>query len=183
MYKVSIMIEGIAPVLFNGWTERAREALEGPSGRGGRTTLADKRLEAREKAYRNKAGDYIIPGTMLKSCIINGAKMANLKSNRRSLATYLKGAIFIEDASLGKDDCDYLDERIIPTKNGADIQVRPAFTEGWTAHAEITVVDDAISWTDLETAIQTAGMYCGIGSHRPDFGRFTLEEVEEVETS
>jgi len=56
MYKVNIMIEGIAPVLFNGWTERAREALEGPSGRGGRTTLADKRLEARERLTETKPG-------------------------------------------------------------------------------------------------------------------------------
>jgi hypothetical protein len=180
VYKLQIQIKGVSPLLFNGWTQRAKESLEGPGKRGGKQTIVDKRAEAEEKAYRNEEGNFIIPGYMLKSAVVKGAGMANLKSNRRGLGSYLKGAMFVEDADLGTDTVDYNDERIIPTKSGADIQVRPAFNRDWEATAIVSVVDDAISPDDIRTAIETAGMYCAVGSHRPDFGRFTLEKIELV---
>ena len=180
MYKLSVTVKGVSPLLFNGWTQRAKEALEGPGKRGGKQTIADKRDEAAEKAYKNEEGNFIIPGYMFKSAVVKGAGMANLKSNRRGLGSYLKGAMFVDDADLGKGEFDYKDERIIPTKAGADIQVRPAFNKDWEATTVVTIVDDAISADDIRTAIETAGMYCAFGSHRPDFGRITLEKIEMV---
>ena len=189
MYKFDITLQGTCPVFFNQWTRSAIASLEGTGGRGGKQTIDDKIAEAPEKAYQDPiTGMYYIPGNMLKASIVNGAKMANLKVLRRGLATYLKAVMFVHNASLGVSEIPYLDRRVIPTSSGADIQVRPAFgrynyinddgdlmpDEPWEASTTVFIGDDAIDVTDVKKAIDTAGLYSAVGSHRPDYGRFRM---------
>jgi len=206
MYTVSIALKGTCPIFFNQWTKKALSSLEGTGGRGGKLTLHDKQVEAPEKAYKNpQTGCYYIPGKMLKSSIVAGAGMANLKVQRRSLSKYLKAVMFVADAPFldgktgtqGVLEIPYLDERVIPTSNGADIQVRPAFGKHnfinldgeleadapWYASTTLTVGDDSIDYADLCTAVQTAGLYCAIGSHRPEYGRFQVEDFSKPKYS
>lgn len=65
------------------------------------------------------------------------------------------------------------------------VRVRPRFN-AWTASGTITVTDEAITQQVLETILQMAGTYCGLGDWRPSspkspgpWGRFR-SEIKEV---
>ena len=53
---------------------------------------------------------------------------------------------------------------------------RPAMKAGWKIQATIAVLDDTLPVEALRNAIETAGLYVGVGSWRPEFGRFVLRE-------
>jgi hypothetical protein len=66
------------------------------------------------------------------------------------------------------------------------VRVRPRF-DVWSVTGSLTVIDDAITTSVLETILQLAGTYCGIGDWRPSspkapgpFGKFssTVKEIK-----
>ena len=183
MYKVKVAIEGIAPILFNRFTDEAKEKMD--TGRtGGKLTPTQKQDEAKAKAYINGHGVYI-PSVNIKRCLLLGAQKANLKFGRKSLSTFLEPLVFIEEQEVefGKKECDFIDERVgrIPPKTGpAAIIRRPGIHSGWKLAFTFVVADDRIDEQQVHNALQEAGLLQGIGSFRPEFGRFVVKSWEVV---
>lgn len=183
MYKVEVIIEGVAPILFNRFTAEALEGLD-KKVTGGTKTKEGKLAEARAKAYTNSNGVYW-PGVNLKQTIIQGASKASLKHGKKALWPFLQAALFIQPMELefGKKESDFIDERWgrIPPKTGAAAIIRrPGMHTGWNLRLTLVVVDERIQASQVKTAVEEAGLLVGTGSYRPEFGRFKVVEWKEV---
>ena len=186
MYKVKVAIEGIAPILFNRFTDEAKEAMD--VGRtGGKRTPTQKMDEAKAKAYVGKEGVYI-PSVNIKRCLLQGAQKSGLKFGKKGLSQFLEALVFIEEPEVlfNKKECDFIDERVgrIPPKTGpAAIIRRPGIHTGWKLAFTLMVADDRIDSVQIKAAMQEAGLLQGIGSFRPEFGRFVVAGWDVVQAT
>ena len=179
MYTVEAVIEGVAPILFNGWTKQALEDLD--TGRtGGKRTIAQKEAEGEAKLYRDARGIYL-PKWNLKRCLEDGCRLGAFKEGRKGLLPYLQATVFIEEDPVfdGPPDQWFMHicwGRIPPRTGTAAILRRPALPAGWRLPFQLVVMDDNRDPGRLNEVVTTAGLLAGIGAWRPEYGRFLLTD-------
>lgn len=179
MYRISATIKGIAPLLFNALDI---EDLEPPDfdkkKQSRRMTREEKIAKANKRVNRNKNGIYL-PGKNLKECMLEGCKFAGLKEGRRSLEPYLRATVYFDrEMSFNKKDVDEIDARWgrIPPRIGPAVVIRrPMLNDGWILKVGMLVAMDNISAGDIEASMVSGGLLIGVGSGRPENGRFEIQ--------
>jgi len=178
MIRLIGTIQGVAPMLFS----RMYTELGKP---GGKPTPEEMSVEPHLKCHRDERGVYI-PGGMFKQAILGGARMGNVKDGRKSYATTLEAILFAEsNLYLGKDEYDRVFEhwgRRPPGPRGAAIMIRyPLFEVGWQADFSLVLtMGDKYTGDAVHRSIEAGGLLVGMGSWRPEFGRFILTRWEVV---
>jgi hypothetical protein len=174
-YAVKVTIEGTAPILFHAWNVEAVKEKAG-AAKGSKSKKED---NIESYVYRNEAREICIPGEYFRQSIIHAAKyMQDPRSPRKSAMDLFKaGVLVLEDASLGKAEWDYLDQRrAVVQRNGVN-RIRPAMHKGWRATFEIQIIlPEYITREILGVAIQNAGRLVGLADFRPTYGRFQVVE-------
>lgn len=180
MYQITGRIQGVAPFLYNRMAND--EGLRGAGAGGGKLTEEQRIAEAMLKVHRNEHG-LIIPAWNFKKCLVLGCAKANLKEGRYGLAGLVEATVFVEgDLCFGKDDPDFLHEvvgRIPPRTGAAAIIRRPALDTGWELPFTLNVMDDRRSSDYIRRGLEEAGLLVGLGSWRPEYGRFIVTEWEK----
>ena len=184
MYYIEGEIEGIADLLFNGWTEKAIAGLKGQST-GGKVSEAVSREEAMNKLHRNGT-NLIIPRINFKKALLSGIKFAKLKEGKSSLWPYVNATVFVDgDLDLGRAEPDYLHEAIGRNANTGQAvwTLRPAVKAPWRASFRLRVEDDRRNADNLKRGLEEAGLLNGVGSYRPEYGRFMVTAWKVVKPS
>lgn len=181
VYTIDGKIQGLAPILFNAFTDKTLDDLN-TGATGGRFTADQRMAEAMLKLHRGQDGDIILPAWNFKVCMIDGSKKAGLKEGRASMAPFIAATVFVQgELKFGKTDPDFIHEapgRRPPKTGGACLVKRPAFREGWEIPFTLNVVDDRRAPDHLRKALEEAGLLVGLGSWRPEYGRFILTAWE-----
>ena len=188
MYKIETEIEGVAPILFNRWTDAAEKGIR-TGVTGGKMSEADRAAEALEKVYRNEAGELIVPSWNVKRALLDGCKRAGLKEGRASMAPFLFATVFLAgDPSFGVTEPDYVDMKSgrRPAKTGGAVLIqRPALKAGWRLPITLNVVDDRRNPDAIRRSLEEAGLMIGLCDFRPEYGRFIVRswDVSAVEAA
>lgn len=179
MYEIKATIQGVAPVLFNRFTEAQKDAME-KRQTGGIHTAESSMKEALTKVYRNGDGLYM-PAQNIKKSLLNGIKKGNIKEGKASFASIAEATVFIQPAEIlfGKQEPDYIHESTgrIPPRTGARCVIRrPALKEGWELSFTIMLIDDRRDPAKLKAGLEEAGALVGLCDWRPEFGRFIVTQ-------
>lgn len=172
MYTVKATIQGVAPLLFN------RPANE----RVATGTISDKDRRdtaIKEKVHRDENGDLFIPRWNLKQSLINGCKSKFKRQTQ--VINLVKAACFPGDSGFGRKDHDFIHEcwGRVPPRTGALVTVwRPAMREGWTLPISLTITDHRLTADQVRLSLEEAGLMVGLGSWRPEYGRFVVSSFE-----
>lgn len=184
MYHIVGEIEGVVDLLFNAWTKRAIDGLIRPNP-GGRLSQAQMLEEAEQKVHRN-GKRLVIPKANQKKCLLAGIKLAKLKEGRGSLIPYVEATVFAEkDMELDREKFDYMHEAIGRNENtGQAIWIlRPAVRAPWRGKYSFFVTDDRRNADTLRRGWEEAGLLNGLGSFRPEYGRFLVKSWEVVKST
>jgi len=180
-YRISVTIEGVAPILFHAWNVESVES-KGRAAKGSKEKKSD---DVESYVYRNERKEICIPGEYLRGAIVGAAKFQqDPRSPRKSAADLFKAAIvsLTPLASLGVKDWDYLDKRRVTIQRNAITRSRPAMREGWkVAFVLMCNLPEYINPQKLNETIQQAGKLIGLADFRPSFGRFVVTEFEVLE--
>lgn len=178
MYTIKGTIEGVAPILFS---RPDPEKLEATTG-GPKKTAEEKQAEIPLRLHKNANGVYV-PKNMFKNCLLEGVTKANLKERGNiSQRPYLEATVFPKDhLYFGKMEHDDVLETWgrIPPKTGAAVVLRyPMMNPGWKLDFALLVADDSRRPGDIKRALEAGGLLVGIGSWRPEYGRFMVTDWE-----
>lgn len=179
MYRITGKIQGVAPILFSHWTEEAEKSIrEGTTG--GKFSDDQRMQEAMQKVYLNEQGDLTLPNWNFKKCLLEGCRKAGLKEGRASMSPFLEATVFVDaELSFGVQAPDFIHEvtgKRPPRTGGACLIKRPALNAGWSLPFSLSVVDDRRSADHIRRALEEAGLLVGLGSWRPEYGRFVVTE-------
>lgn len=184
MYELNVTIEGIADFLFNRMTEDELKGFRAGASAGDKSDEARGRL-AEQKVYADDQG-LILPPWTVKRLVLDGAQRAGLKLNRKPLGQRLSAVVFVQGSPRFVDPKgkpakarDYMHEvpgRVPPRKGVMTIVRRPALKAGWRLKATLAVLDDGVPPDSVRAALESAGLYVGVGAWRPEFGRFLVIE-------
>mgnify|MGYP001585856199 CR=1 FL=1 len=183
MYKIRVELEGLAPFLYNRMGEAERELLD--SGKTGiKRTVEQRTEEAHGKVHRAADGSLSVPGENIEKCLEQAASQTRMKDAKVSMSSLLKATVFVDGHGTFRTQ-DYtifpIMGRIPPGPRGkAAIIRRPRIETGWRLHFTLNVVDDARQPEMLREIIEHAGLYIGLGSWRPRYGRFIIIGWEVV---
>lgn len=177
MYKIHGKIKGVAPFLYNRMVD---PSSLNKTSTGGKPKPGEREAEAELKVYADDDGLYL-PRWNFKKCLLLGVQKAGLKEGRAGMAPFLEATVFLEEDPhfTGKKERDYIDERVgrIPPKTGAAAIIRrPALQAGWELPFSLTVVDDRRDADAIRRGLEEAGLLVGLGSFRPEHGRFVVTE-------
>jgi hypothetical protein len=193
MYQITGKLQGTADLLFNRMTPKELLALQGGTG-GGKIPDSVWREDAIQKCPVDENGKAHIPSWMFKQVVAAGARAGNLKEGRKNIAPYLIATVFVEGLiyitpatpdyikeipSQREIPFDYMHEhpgKRPPKTGGACMIYRPAFKTGWTASFTLNVLDPRRSPEQVRIALEEAGILVGIGSWRPEHGRFIVTD-------
>jgi len=181
MYTINTTIEGVAPFLFNRFTEESKSDIDKGTA-GGKKSIQQREVEVLVKVYRNDNGLYL-PAQSMKKCLLVGITMGKLKEGRSSARSFVEATVFIhpQEIEFGKNEPDFIHEcmgRRPPKTGGACIIRRPGLKEGWELSFSLTVTDDRRDPELLRRGMEEAGLLAGIGDWRPEFGRFIVKKWE-----
>lgn len=180
-YVAHVKIEGVASILWHAWNCDSVEA-KGAAAKG---SAAKKTDDIESYVVRDSKGFIGIPAHYLRGMICNANGAAKYRQDPRSsrksaLDLYRAGVVILtENASLGTKDWDFLDKRREVIQRAGITRVRPAMLPGWKCEFDVQVVlPEYISPQDLHAVLVDAGRLCGIGDHRPTYGRFNVTGFE-----
>lgn len=181
-------IEGVTPFLFNRYMEDSEVHAEiGAKPKDLSKQDAWRRKEGMLRVYSNGHGPFL-PGRNIRSTMMQGADAAAITHkhgrSQRALGPFLRRGIIIEPPELefGKIALDlHRDTVRIPPRTGALVVKYWPKVEEWTLKFEVTCFDDSLQGdSELKASLEAAGVFCGLGTGRPDFGKFRVTEWEEV---
>ena len=171
MKKIKIKVSGTAPLLIN------RYIVSDGDARKKKVYIPED--EAEKKAYKNKDGEYFIPTKNFKSAMIRAGsdfKMQGMKTYKE----YVKSGIFFEsDEALLEPKTYIIHAEPVNIKGAMVMSWRPKF-EDWSTEFVMVITDDMLDKNMLKQILEAAGTYKGVGSYRPEYGRFKVDTFEEV---
>jgi hypothetical protein len=181
-YLAKVEIEGTGLYLVNRFLNPGK--IGGPTG--GKKSVAQEIKEAPQKCHYNEKGIIACPALSLKSSLVGAAGLSSLKYGKKSIVPFMRAWLFIEPDMIpfepNRKVPDFIDSRIATNRNmgkGTAVLVhRPGLNEGWILHFNIRVMDDRLPQEHVLTALKEAGTMTGIGSYRPEFGRFKVNSFE-----
>jgi len=183
MRKFEATIRGVTPFLANRYLEAAE--VEGKIGKTPRDSTkldAWRKAEGALRMYENGHGPYL-PSRNIRSAMVEGARALQLKHKGgagRSVALFpfLRRGLVVEHAELLFGEVEiglHRDTVRIPPQKGALVIKYWPKIEEWSLTFQLVVFDDSLQEdAELQEAIRAAGLYCGLGTGRPDFGKFNL---------
>lgn len=178
MYTINGVIKGDAPILFNKMVDSS--VLDSGVTGAQPTDAAGRLAEAELKVHRGANGDLVAPPWMFKRVLLDGARQSKLKVGKTSLYMLVNAYVFLNtEPSFGVKDRDFIHEHVgrIPPRTGkAAIIRRPALDTGWTLRFTLSVVNDSLPPSALKDALSVAGSLVGMGSWKPEYGRFVVTE-------
>jgi hypothetical protein len=191
MKTVKAGIEGIAPILFNRFTEKAQQNLE--KGSQGKPATKQGRIdEAYEKVYRNGGPEIGVPTLHIKKCILEGCRMAKIKLGRSSAVAYIRAVVFPQsdfmplhkpsgEVYTKPDGIHECVGNIPPGPKGKKAIIRrPYCSPGWKGEFVLDIFDERVSPDMVKASLEEAGVLCGLCDHRPEYGRFKVVSFEET---
>ena len=177
-YRVSVAIQGVAPILFHGWNNEAVEE----KAKARKNSKAKKTDNLESYVYRCDNGNLGIKGDAFRAAIVAaGRYMPDPRSPRKSAMDLLKAAIIPLTiiADTGVKEWDYVDRQRVTVQRAAITRERPALRVGWTVTFELLVnLPEYVSPTMLNELIAQAGRLCGLYDFRPTYGRFVVTHFE-----
>lgn len=184
-YKVEI--KGVTPYMQHRMDDKKLEDWEKERGKIiERDDIAKEDLiRAEFHCYRN--GKCFIPAEHIRGSLINAGAFVKAKvgNSRKSMKNIVAAMFFIEPLQIEIPDFDEIDKRSAVNRNikGRIIVVRPKWNN-WKAKFNLIVDNDTITDKTIESIIEYAGKYVGIGSFRPTnngmFGRFEIVKFETI---
>lgn len=183
MYQIKTEIEGIAPILFNRFTEENQKDVEVGRSTGRQTADAKKELSL-NKVYRNNDGLFC-PASNVKKATVLACGISQLKHGRKSLGPIINAVLFLDPMEIpfGVSKPDFIHEQVgrIPPRTGARVILyRPALNIGWKLSFTINVFADSVGFEQVKRALQDAGIFQGLCDGRPEYGRFIVNTFELI---
>jgi hypothetical protein len=138
-------------------------------------------IEWHASLYLDKDKRIILPGMMLESSLINGAK-------KFKLGQQAKAGLFVEShAALEFDGCDLTPEQLWERSENtltvackvsmAKIMRTRFIAHDWAADVAVTFDDSLFNPSQIADIFEASGMQIGVGTWRPRHGRFFAESL------
>lgn len=167
--KFKIVLKGVAPLLINRFIseEKSRKKEYVPAD------------ECKKKLYINSKGELYVPTTMIKAAMISAGSDFAFKG-KKTYKQFIKSGIFFDSEEAKLTPQKYsIDERPVQIGDARVLGWRPRF-DNWKIEFTMNVIDEFIGSTTLKDILSAAGKYKGIGSYRPEFGRFIVASIEQL---
>jgi len=133
------------------------------------------RIEYYGSLYLNENGP-CLPALMVEACIVNAAKKTKDGKTARMGMFVDKNFDLVYEGPRTREELyatpSFVDKRMVVVK-GRVLRTRPLFAE-WTATIEVNYDTDVINLSQVDTWMNTAGAYIGLGEMRPKYGRFVV---------
>lgn len=170
MERVSVVIEGISPLLMHAYPLVSLEALEKRSPQE----------QAELAAYRDPdTGELYLPGVAVQRALIAGAGFSKGKG-RASLAKVAAACLMVEPERIGLGVREYaIDARpvVVPATRGRVVRYRPRL-DHWRAQFDILYDPLLLTPLQVRRIVDDTGSRVGLLDFRPErkgpFGRFQV---------
>jgi hypothetical protein len=181
-FIVAFAIEGTAPLIFHRWS--CEDVAEKEKAKKG--SKAKKTDNVESYVYRNELNQICLPGEYIRQSMIHAAKFKqDPRSPRKSAMDLFKAGIvaLTELAPLngGTETWDYIDQRRVVIQRSAITRMRPAFSKGWSAEFEFSVlIPEYIEPQLFNEVLALTGRLIGTADGRPSYGRFQINKCSVV---
>lgn len=184
METYEVELTGIVPVKFNRPTAEAIKGLNPGTKSQKREDAAGREAEAMDRLWRVPDGSIGAPARQIKRSILDGASMGSIKIGRKGALPFVKATVMVTDGSFGTGAPDRIVEDVvrIPPRTGALVlKAWPMLDPGWVLSFQLTLLSPSILGpTVARAALDNAGLLAGLGTERPEYGRFTVTRWERV---
>lgn len=184
METYEVELTGIAPVKFNKPTAEAIKGLNPGSKAQKREDAAGREAEAMERLYYAADGCIGAPARQIKRSLLDGASMGVIKIGRKSAIGFLKATVMVTEGTFGVTKPDRIIEdavRIPPRTGALVLKAWPQLDAGWTLRFTMTLLQPAVLGENVaRAALDSAGLLAGLGTERPEYGRFTVTKWENT---
>lgn len=171
-------IQGIAPLVINKFSQKAREQMlekhkaGSVSKKGGKREAKDCDLLFNNARHIAREGWDGIPCAAFRAAMISACRLVDFKM------TIAKMSIFVEAAGYDRDEGTGLvriigseprkTEMTVRNETGVpDVRVRPMWDE-WSAAVRVRYDAEKFSLEDVTNLMMRAGLQVGVGEGRPD---------------
>lgn len=143
--------------------------------------LAIQRSEWMASLYFDPKFGPVIPGDNVYACLIEAAKLQKLGVKAKQALDVSVPCFPLEydgprDAAELYELDAFRDVRSVKVQQARVIRSRPIFRH-WAANVTVDIDEDIISPSELRQIVKNAGARIGLGTYRPKFGRFDVEEL------
>lgn len=202
MRRFTATLEGVTPFLFNRYLDPLE--IEKTIGKQPKDLSKQDEWRKREgmlRLYQNGNGAFL-PSRNIRSAMVEGAKATMMKHKPPkgaaiSLWPFLRRGLVTEPLELefGIPAIDFTDISLdfedgalslhgdmvrVPPRTGALVRKYWAKLEEWRLTATLAVFDESLQEEDeLRASLEAAGVFCGLGTGRPDYGKFKVIEWAE----
>ena len=181
--RIDVEIEGIAPLLMHRFSAQSAEQLKSRTRKGSTNHKSDDpKIIAENAAYRDpKTGELYIPSYMIHAAMRNAvATDMKLGRSKQETRQRVAGGIYIapEKLFLGTKDYKIQEDVAVNHNNQARVLVYRPRIDKWKL--KFTIYYDArrLNPDFIRALLEEAGIYSGIGAHRPLHGRFKVVSFE-----
>lgn len=193
---LAIPIVGVAPMVQNKFSKKAREQMRATQAAGSTAKTKRKRDPKdfdtcyEEAKHVSEDGWLGIPAPAFRAAMISACRVAGFTMTRAKLSIVVLADGFDSDdgtplvrITKGKP---FKHEAMVRVANGTpDIRARPMWREGWEATVRVRYDAEQFTELDVINLMLRAGMQVGIGEGRPDskgtssmgWGLFEIKEA------
>jgi|ERR1035437_4353997 hypothetical protein len=178
-----VSVRGIAPLMQARHLTPAEEHAVTNRASSGKKKMKDFSDEEQMAlhSYKNKKGQYIQMSEMFEAALVKAATSFKMEG-KKSYKDVFKSGILIDPIEIVHESQKFtLDGRWgkNPNTGGAVWVVRPRI-EQWSLSFEIQLLqDERVSNEILKEILEYAGIFVGVGSWRPKYGRFEVTKFAE----
>lgn len=173
--KIRFVLKGMSPLKMDRFFDEEVTAK----------TKEEYKRAAEGKIYKDEHGDLCIPSSALKASMKAAATelvgVRKGKSMRQTIAAQIFMAPNLTIIPKRKKHDGIAEDRVVRKVGKQDTSVvsyRPLIKE-WGIEGEMTVIG-GVETNFLKNTLELSGLKYALLGHRPEFGRFTVEEFEEV---
>lgn len=180
MYQITKTIEFVCPYIQN--KPKAKEFILDKDGRWvekPEATVKRESVNPEDNGYHDEKGWYIPSRHFWASMRDSSGQIQIGKSKMNRLSKFFIACVRIEPDKLylnkKKPDAIYNDPCFKDARKGGEMvyNPRPMFNSG-KVKITITVLEDSIPEEKIVECLAYAGLYKGIGSRAPEYGRFVI---------
>jgi len=173
MSIAKVKISGTASLLMNRMPQATAEKVVKK-----KTDVIDPKQDALKKAYHDEKLGFYLPSDTIEGCLREAGK--NIKAGRGTLKKTVLASVFCKT---DKVKLDYRNNEVdsrfsIHPSTGNGVMCNRMRFDGWKAEFELEFDADRVDVKTLEELIIEGGKVIGMGSYRPKFGRYKLDEFK-----